>query len=816
MGIGVLLTCMSVVNWQHPAGLITANTIAELQDKLATQQWARQVYETRKRSIAPWASVSSEDLGRVFPTKRGNVYHNFSCPDDRVRLKFEPFNPWKFHCSTCNKDFAPDTDAGIYPPADVYHGTMYDGWACLFYLTAPSVAVDLALMGRIDDLEPYRKRAIELLLLFAQTVKGLPTEHPKEGDTARILTYSREGESKILNEIAVAYELLREFMSAEERTRVAEDLLQRFLNDVMIQPAYTFDHNNLYQFHRTVLQAALALEREDLPDWSFGYGEYAPDRLPDHRSLQRIMAKHFKPDGAYWELCSGYHLYPMDAFCELAVLSRHLSRMDPARFPPQQYDLTDASNAGGKVIKAALEWFVSMAMPDRTMTVIGDSMAPRAGMDAYATTAEVGYRHFDVKAVGDYEALGRGKRTWTGFLYGAAQITRQPTPFTSSYLSSGWVSLRNEWVGNRVWVGLNGLEPGGGHQHADRLSLTLYSHGKLLALEKATPYNESVTRELGTLSPSHNTVTVDTTSQKQGEALSPEETPEVALFVSGPFLKFAELRADRLYPRTKTYRRSVAVIEDVVVDVFRVTGGTTHDWIVNHAGPSPVLSMRTESAKFDPAAWLAHGTDRVLHAVEDRDWNACWRVDDVISRLTMLGGGETEVYALETYPIDNAVVTPEHPACQTLCVRRTDDSPFVAIWDAWRDAPNLQSVSRVGERQDLLLKTKSNTYYVLTGPGTTQFPDGVTLAGDGCFSVLRNRDAIACVGGSRLDATTPEGTMSARSSETASMWAEWPHGVLNSDKTRNIEYDTYAGEDHRRDSSAIAITIEGSLMVHNR
>ena len=72
-----------------------------------------------------------------------------------------------------------------------------------------------------------------------------------------------------------------------------------------------------------------------------------------------------------------------------------------------------------------------------------------------------------------------------------------PLPFTSSYLSSGWVSLRNEWQGNRAWVGLNALIPGGGHQHADRLTLLSYSHGQLLALEKATPYNESVTRQPG-------------------------------------------------------------------------------------------------------------------------------------------------------------------------------------------------------------------------------------------------------------------------------------------------------------------------------
>jgi len=115
-------------------------------------------------------------------------------------------------------------------------------------------------------------------------------------------------------------------------------------------------------------------------------------------------------------------------------------------------------------------------------------------------------------------------------LYGAPDIEKHQTPFTSSYLSSGWVSLRSEFGGSRAWIGLNALIPGGGHQHADRLGLVSYSHGSLLALEKATPYNESVTRELGTFSQSHNTVTVDMTSQKQGESLTGDETPKATFF----------------------------------------------------------------------------------------------------------------------------------------------------------------------------------------------------------------------------------------------------------------------------------------------
>ncbi len=506
------------VHWQHPAGLVTDETVTEIRSKLENHAWAKRVYASRKAKLRPWLTASSKRLREVFPKKRGNVYHDFSCPTDRCRLTFDPFNPDVFTCPSCGKTYPPNTDAGIYPPGNRYHGTMYDGWICLFFLEAAQNAGDMGLIARIEGDDRYARRGIEILMLHADTIEKLEVRPDPDPQMRVLLTYHREGDNKVLNDLAYAYEMLRDRMTSEQRARFEASVLKRMLDDIMLEPIYRYNHNNLYQWHRTIIQTALALERDDLIDWSMGCGAYDAEHQPEHRSIHRLAATHFKPDGAYWGMCSGYHLYPLHAFCELAAVSHHVSRMDPRRFPPATYDLTDASNPASQTIRNAMHWFLSLSMPDRSMPTVGDSMNPRAGMDDYTPTAEVGYRFFDIRAIGDYESLHRGKRSWTALLYGAPEIRRHPTPFTSSYLSSGWVSLRNEWKGNRVWVGLNALIPGSSHQHADRLTMLTYSHGKLLALEKATPYNESVTRVLGTLSCSHNTVTVDKASQKQGEA----------------------------------------------------------------------------------------------------------------------------------------------------------------------------------------------------------------------------------------------------------------------------------------------------------
>lgn len=806
----------SPIRWQHPAGFVTKETLGEIKSKLATEDWAKRVYVNRKQALQPWLDISSAKLRDVFPKRRGNVYHNFSCPQDRCRLNFNPFEVGDFKCPICGKTFSPETDAGIYPAKDRYHGTMYDGWICLFHLTASDALAGMGVLSQTDSTNAaaYASRVIELLMLYAEVLPQLATKFDNDRQMSVLLTYHREGDNKILNDLAIVYELVRDRMTPEQRTRCEQNVLRRMLDDLMIERIYTYNHNNVYQWHRTILQVALALEREELVDWCFGFAQWSPESEPEHHSIRKILATHFKPDGGYWEMCSGYHLYPLNALCELAVTSRNLSRMDTARFPATNYNLTDPSNAGYQVIRNALHWFMSLAPPDRVMPTIGDSMAPHAGMADYFATAEAGYRFFGLKAVGDYPPLREGKRVWDALLYGAPRIEQSPEPLTSSYLSSGWVSLRSDWLGNKTWIGLNALIPGGGHQHADRLTLLSHSQGQLLALEKATPYNESVTRVLGTLSQSHNTVTVDQQSQRQGEALKGDQVPKVTQFFTSLLVQYAELNADHLYPQTRIYRRAVALIEDFYVDCFRVEGGTNLDWLFHHAGPAPSLSLPMRDGHFAPKDWLANGSERVLQASATGPWEARWKLGEVTSRLTMLGNEPTTVFSLETFPLDNAVVTSRNPACPTLCVRRERAGRFVAVGDAWRTQPNLQTVTASADGQSLVLRSRSSTYHVLLGPGRAEFADGFTLASDANFVVVRDTNAVMLVHGATLTLQSGAGDLKIQLDQPASLDAELYGGFITQKISGGIEYDTYGGVDHPRAVPNVKVDFSGRLWSH--
>lgn len=815
----LLLSITAATNWQHPAGMITKGTMAEIREKTASQPWAKDIYDLHRRAVQPWVDISSDELRRIFPTKGGNVYHNFSCPTDRVTLDFDPFNPDSFRCGTCKQSFAPDADSGVYESTDRYHGNLYDGWVCLFHTTLTQRMVEMALIGRMEQDDHMLDRATELLMLYAERMqampwrpgKGLSPDMPMFRQYGSIFTYHREGDNKILFDLAQTYELLRDRMSPEQRSIVEFHALKRLLDDEMLEPVYLYDHNNVYQWHRTIVQAALALEREDLIDWSFGYGAYSPEVLPEHRSMSRILATHFNADGAFWELASGYHLYPVNHLCEYALLSHHVSEMDPVRFPSERYDLTRHDSAGGRVIHNALTWFLSMAMPDRTMTIIGDSTKARSGMENYVSTAEIGYRYFDIKEVGDYPDYRAGKRSWDGLLFGAPEIVQQETPYTSANLSSGWVSLRSEWNGNRVWAGLNALIKGGGHQHADHLSLSHYACGALLSLEKSVPYNEQNLRELGTLTPAHNTVTVDFQSGPQGETLTPDQVPVIQYFHASPLVQFAEVHGDRLYAQTSIYRRSVVLLEDIMVDLFRVEGGETHDWMVNHAGTTPALSLAMEPGFFTPQEWLAGGSSKVLVGRSSENWTAQWPVNGVTSRLTLLGVLDTTVYALETYPLNNAVITEAYPPTQTLCVRRTSQTPFLAVWDAWKENANLQMVEKAVNRPDaVMLTTRSHIWHLAFGPGVAEFADGVRFESDAALTLVRDHDAVLLAHGTHCELKDLEGALSIKTGESSTLDVVLKEGKVEIHVQGDVSYDTVGGENIARLVPEIEPEISGN------
>jgi hypothetical protein len=123
------------------------------------------------------------------------------------------------------------------------------------------------------------------------------------------------------------------------------------------------------------------------------------------------------------------------------------------------------------------------------------------------------------------------------------------------------------------------------HGHADRLNLGLYAKGLDLMPDLGYPertgyWPERVCWTSNTVS--HNTVMVD--RQRQASAT----VGNMQLFCESPVVKLIDVAREAVYPQTRLYRRSCALIDiskhdSYLVDIFRVKGGQEHHYSFHSA-----------------------------------------------------------------------------------------------------------------------------------------------------------------------------------------------------------------------------------------
>jgi len=159
--------------WLHPAGIVTRQTLDEMREKCRRYDWARQARDELVAEVKPWVEVPLERLRELTPKRRGNVYHNFSCLEDHARLTFDPFANESFRCPRCGKTFSADTASNVYPKGNTYHGTLYDGWACLYIISAAQTAWKLGLAWQLTGDVVFARRAGDILRLYADMLPGV-------------------------------------------------------------------------------------------------------------------------------------------------------------------------------------------------------------------------------------------------------------------------------------------------------------------------------------------------------------------------------------------------------------------------------------------------------------------------------------------------------------------------------------------------------------------------------------------------------------------------------------------------------------------
>ncbi len=684
--------------WIHPAGFVDRATLEEIKQKVRRHDWAKKAVDELRASVQPWLEQPLERIETLMPKRKMQVYWLMICPVCQERLRFEPFNDRKATCHRCDIAHALNQQSTAVHLTGKYSGTLYEGWGCSYVQGMATAAQTLALLHALGADRSYAERSAGILNLFAKHIQTLPVQG--SGTQHVIWTYNMEGDCVIVLALSEAYELLRleeGLFTAEEHLRIRQDLLRHWADAVFrVEEDSSPRHNGMFAYLSSVAMVGCAIEDADYVDWAFGHRDYASDQRPNHCGIRWLTRNNYLADGGFWGLCSAYHLYALGPNCRALVLGHRLSRQMPHLFPPQIYDELDPGNSSYRAVRRAIKWFTAQTFPDLSAAPTGD-MGGRASLASYPLTAEIGYRYLDIDETGSYRVLREGDRGLTGLLFGAEVVAEKPAPYLSANLSSGYVALKREAGGNRLYAGLNALLPGSGHAHADRMNLITYSYGRMLTGEKRTRYEDPDQRIYSGASYAHNTVTVDEVSQVHGDRLRSEQIPRIHTFVDLPAGQVAEAHGDRVYEQTDVYRRILIQFDAYLLDIFRVRGGNTHDWFYHGIGEEPEIGLAMkEKTGFVPADYVTRGQSEYREGLAQETFKATWRVPaepdsgsrasrkDAFNEVTVSGSPEQTAVLLDTYP---------DPGRHSLMVRhRNSDAPFVAVHEAYLEKPVVSNV----------------------------------------------------------------------------------------------------------------------------
>jgi len=310
-----------------------------------------------------------------------------------------------------------------------------------------------------------------------------------------------------------------------------------------------------------------------------------------------------------------------------------------------------------------------------------------------------------------------------------------------------------------------------GHSHCDTLDLMLFGQGRELLSDVG--YSHTILRPFSVASIAHNLVVVDESNQRGADGYL------MAWAVCGDSLRFCEAGGEKTYPggerypKVSEYRRAITNVAlpepgAYVVDVFRIKGGSKHDWHIHGSAdydqtlscslPLEDLgrSLLPDGKPFDRSVagpgqgWrtvvdgvnLLYGLfDKLQTGSGAETWSVTFNYtepDTPALQSTVLGQPDTTLYCGTLPSIRRAKETNadvwdyEMPA--VLARRQGDDleSVFVAVHEPYSGEPQLTGIKRLA----LDASTPDMVGIICEGEGFTDYH----LCGTDAASVMNGAD----------------------------------------------------------------------------
>ena len=437
---------------------------------------------------------------------------------------------------------------------------------------------------------------------------------------------------------------------------------------------YNIRHN-LFGYMYEWLHRAMAIQtgdyiiREGMVLWALGEmlgnEEMVDEAIESRYGLAVNLTNNTFRDGKWWYDAPGYSVSSITR----TILDRLFSMKGADRHLDSRLRIRES-------IEFARDIYCDGKIPSIGDTGGGDFrikvLDPLASCDveelAYVHTGDDEYRNrLLAMSEGDVDGI-RQRYADANLLFHAEPIRGTTGPYvprTRIFHDSGIAILRmGHDIATRKHLVLNYGKGSSGHGHRDKLSINLITFGYDLTCDLGYPTTFTHDKVDGweKHTASHATVCIDGRAQEIA-------TGSLSFFGRTPGMQAVCATGNRAYPAcAEVYERTLVMADApgsdaYVVDVFRVRGGSTHDYMFRSLsgddgenlslefppGTATVRQIRGTAAGEDVAFGSSPGLGYIKdvnRAACDREWSATWRAGDEENtgiRLTMIGQSGSEI-----------------------------------------------------------------------------------------------------------------------------------------------------------------------------
>ena len=437
------------------------------------------------KSYIEWLERETADVRRklyIQETGLATWVLYFVCPKCAVKLNFDYNDSEHYVCPIC----------GGVQTGEPFRGAWWD-------LTLNKIcdsAEYLAILYVATEKEEYLRTAREILLGYADNFHnyevhgGIPYNNPGR------MAAQTLSDSNPLYRLAVAYDLISDSLTEEERRHIKDDLF-RPAAEHLIKYITPQIHNHEVMIASTVAAIGFAIGDESLVEHA----------VNDKYGLKYQIDNAYLEDGFWFECSTGYHIYAMSGFMRYEKLARYT-----------KYSLFADEYYKDKLYRALL--FPINLCDSEGMSVRLNDGAGQAIVGTY-DIYEYAYSYF-----GSEELLWFLNRCYSGerrsldaLIWGADEIPAEKPSKARNYLAERGSGIALIKEGEHIFL-MKSTPFGGEHDHYDRLGISYAPYGKPVSVDFGTAAGYGTPLHYGYFknTATHNTVVID------GENMAPCDT----------------------------------------------------------------------------------------------------------------------------------------------------------------------------------------------------------------------------------------------------------------------------------------------------